>query len=131
MNTTTTLSTRVISAYRVWKAGGSFADLECRLEDLANGTNFVARMPPAPLTCGQMATILGVSPRTANKIFDAGGIRGWKVNRDRRVCPVSLREYMEENGYPVQRLEAFLSQREAIPTKLNRERIRRLRGKAS
>lgn len=104
-----TQAARVVAAYRAWRQGGPFTDLEARLEDLA--TEATAPDMAKPLTTSEAARVLGVSPRTVAKLVDTGTLAGWKVNKDRRVPVASLRDYMAAQGIPPGRLDAYLAGR--------------------
>lgn len=99
---------KTAAAYRAWKDGGSFTDLEGRLEDLASAVNGGAGEVPAVLATGDVAQVLGVSHRHATKMFDAGQLVGWKIGTHRRMSSAVLRGFMLANGFPIERLDAWL-----------------------
>lgn len=95
----------VLTAYRAWKSGGPFSDLEASLEDLSRGV----AATPKPLTTAQAARIAGISVRTLAKLCDSGDIVCWKLPKgDRRIEVAELRRWMGRVGMALDRLDAHL-----------------------
>ena len=70
---------------------------------------------PKALTCGVVARICCVAPRTAARWIDSGELKGYRIpmSKDRRVEVADLREFLEAHGLPTERLEEYLKQQEA------------------
>jgi len=72
-------------------------------------------IPPMPhvFTSGQVAKVLGVSPRTAAQHIDSGRLKGWKIaaSRDRRVAIKDLIAFIKSEGSSLERLKCFLRDR--------------------
>ena len=60
---------------------------------------------PELYTSGQIAAMLGVSPRTVGKMVDAGHLRGWRIpgGQERRVKRCDLVQFFARNGLDVPR----------------------------
>jgi excisionase family DNA binding protein len=58
-------------------------------------------------TSGEVARICGVSPDTVSRWFDLGQIQGYRLGPggDRRIPLESLRQFMQNHGIPLDRLE--------------------------
>jgi len=58
------------------------------------------------LTTGDVARICRVAPRTAQKWFDTGLIKGYRIpgSRDRRIPIAELKRFMEANDMPMDML---------------------------
>lgn len=58
-------------------------------------------------TSGQAARICKVAPRTVNKWFDAGRLKGYRIpgSRDRRIPREYLIRFLKEHGMPLGDLE--------------------------
>lgn len=60
------------------------------------------------LTVGETAQILRTSPQTIRRAFDKGELIGYTVGSDRRIQVDSVRAFMWENGYDLDRLDWWL-----------------------
>lgn len=58
-------------------------------------------------TTGQIAKMCKVAPRTVNKWFDSGRLKGYRIpgSRDRRIPKVYLIKFLKEHGIPLGDLE--------------------------
>ena len=54
-------------------------------------------------TTGQVAKICKVAPRTVDKWFDSGRLKGYCIpgSRDRRIPRSYLKKFLEEHGMPL------------------------------
>lgn len=59
------------------------------------------------LTTGELASILGVAPRTVGKWCDSGKIRCHRLpgGNDRRITERDLRDFMRKHGFPLSALD--------------------------
>jgi excisionase family DNA binding protein len=57
---------------------------------------------PRVFTTGQVAKICSVAPRTVQKWFDSGKLRGYRIpgSQDRRVPREQLIRFLRDNGMP-------------------------------
>lgn len=58
-------------------------------------------------TTGQVSKICEVAPRTVNKWFDSGRLRGYRIpgSKDRRIPREHLIQFLKEHGMPTGELE--------------------------
>ncbi|HUU83942.1 MAG TPA: response regulator [Phycisphaerae bacterium] len=64
--------------------------------------------PKAVYTTGEVAAICKVSQQTVIRCFDSGKLKGFRVpgSRFRRIPRECLREFMKENGIPLDQLDS-------------------------
>lgn len=61
----------------------------------------------AIFTTGQVASLIGVAPRTVSKWFDSGRLRGFRIpgSQDRRIPREHLVRFLKEHGMPLGALD--------------------------